>query len=328
VAFVPSFLDMAVELIVDPIRRHTDKRGPEERDAGCAEDERKAVGPPRVGENLRAAELDPRGGEGEGRTDERRERAPPRKSQKAATRAPQEGHAIALSRMLTRPIRDVWRATPRARIVRIGLNGEPFPYAAGQAVRIATHGDSTRKPFSIAAAPEDALRDDCIELLIGVDADGGAGAHLTLEPGALVDVEGPLGSFIFPHEPAEQRFVFIAGGTGIAPLRAMLRHALRLPHRDIGLLYSARGPDEFAYQQEFHALARDHRIELRQTITRAADGEWTGGRGRFGRGDIAPLVHDPATLCFICGPATLVDGTRKLLEELGVKPERIRIEEW
>ena len=230
--------------------------------------------------------------------------------------------------MLTRPIRDVLRATPRARIVRIDLGGERFVYEAGQAVRVATHGDPTRKPFSIACAPGDAARDGCIELLIGVDASGSAGPHLSLEPGAHLDIEGPLGSFTFPADPPERRFVFIAGGTGIAPLRAMLRHALQIPHREIGLLYSARGPDEFAYQQEFVDLARGRRIELRQTITRESAGEWLGRRGRFGRDDIAPLVHATATLCFVCGPAALVDGARKLLEEIGVNPERIRIEEW
>jgi ferredoxin-NADP reductase len=230
--------------------------------------------------------------------------------------------------MLTRPIREVVRATPRARIVRLDLGHHRFPYAAGQAVQIATHGAPTRKPYSIAAAPEDAVRQDCLELLIGVDANGVAGSHLSLEPGALVDVEGPFGSFIFPPDPPEQRFVFIAGGTGIAPLRAMLRHALRIPHREIGVLYSARGPDEFAYHDELVELARERRIELRLTITREAAGEWTGGRGRIGRAELAPLVHDPATLCFVCGPAALVDGTRKLLEELGIPPNRIRIEDW
>ncbi|HEY2905145.1 MAG TPA: FAD-binding oxidoreductase [Vicinamibacterales bacterium] len=230
--------------------------------------------------------------------------------------------------MLTRPIREVVRATPRARIVRIDLGRHPFPYAAGQAVRIATHETPTRKPYSIAAAPEDAMRENCLELLIGVDANGAAGSHLSLEPGTLVDVEGPLGSFTFPDDPPEQRFVFIAGGTGIAPLRAMLHQALRIPHHDIGVLYSARGPDEFAYHDELLELARERRIELRQTITREPTGEWSGGRGRFGRAELAPLVHDPATLCFVCGPAALVDGTRKLLEELGIVAKRIRIEEW
>lgn len=230
--------------------------------------------------------------------------------------------------MLTRPIREVVRATPRARIVRIDLAGHPFPYAAGQAVRVATHGVPTRKPYSIAAAPEDAVRDGCLELLIGVDSQGLAGPHLSLQSGTQVDLDGPLGSFTFPADPPEQRFVFIAGGTGIAPLRAMLRHALRIPHRGIGLLYSARSPDEFAYQAEFVELAREGRIELQLTTTRETSGEWTGGRGRFGRAELAAFVHNRATLCFVCGPAALVDGTKKLLEGLGIDPRRIRIEEW
>src|SRR3989442_380673 len=154
-------------------------------------------------------------------------------------------------------------------------------------------------------------------------------AHVALDRGAPVDVEAPFGSFTFPSEPAERRFVFIAGGTGIAPLRAMLRHALAIPHREVGLVYSARTPDDFAYEQELRALAREGRIELRQTITRTGgDAAWAGGRGRIGRAELEPLVHDPATLCFVCGPQTLVDGTTKLAQELGVPRARLRVEEW
>lgn len=230
--------------------------------------------------------------------------------------------------MRTVPIRAVLAATPRARIVRLDLEGQPFAYLAGQSVKIGAHGQPARKMYSVAASPEDAARDGWLELLIGVDASGAAGAHLALEPGAPVDVEGPFGAFTFPPDPVERRFVFIAGGTGIAPLRAMLRHALAHAHREIGVLYSARTAAEFAYEEELRALARDQRIELRQTITREDGGAWTGGRGRFGRADLAPLVHNPATLCFICGPQPLVDGTRQHLEDLGVAPSRIRVEEW
>jgi NAD(P)H-flavin reductase len=230
--------------------------------------------------------------------------------------------------VLTLPIRDVLTATPRARILRVDLDGHTFDYAAGQAVLIGTHGQETRKPYSISGAPEDARRSNAIELLVGVDANGTAGTHLTLEPGALVDVEGPLGSFTFPPNPQEPRFVFIAGGTGIAPLRAMLRHALTIPHRAIGLFYSARTPDEFAYEDELRALARGGQIELRQTVTRATGDDWTGARGRIGRSALQELVHDQATLCFICGPPALVDDMPKLLEELGVPRFRIRLEEW
>jgi Na+-transporting NADH:ubiquinone oxidoreductase subunit F len=231
--------------------------------------------------------------------------------------------------LLTLPIRAVVPGTPRARIVRLDLGDRVFAYAPGQAVLVAAHGEAKRKPYSIAASPEDAARDRWIELLVGIDDQSMVGSHVPLHPGALVDVEGPVGSFTFPSDPPERRFLFIAGGTGIAPLRAMLRHALAIPHREVGLLYSARTPDDFAYEQELRELARERRIELRQTITRTGgDAAWAGGRGRIGRAELAPLVHDPATLCFVCGPQTLVNGTTKLLQELGVPRQRIRVEEW
>ena len=228
----------------------------------------------------------------------------------------------------TLTLREVLPATPRARIVRLDLGGQPFEYVAGQAVVIGSHGADGRKPYSIASAPEDALQDGFVELLVGVGSDGVAGPHLALEPGALVDVEGPLGAFTFPAAAEETRFVFIAGGTGIAPLRAMLRHALHLPHRNVGLFYSARTPDEFAFEAELRALARSGEIELRQTVTRAAANAWTGARGRIDRAALSALVHHAETLCFICGPAAMVDEMPPLLQELGVPRERIKIEEW
>jgi len=230
--------------------------------------------------------------------------------------------------VLTLPIREVLPATPRARIARIDLDGHAFDYAPGQAVSIATHGQEKRRPYSIAAAPEHARRHGWLELLIGVNAEGTAGSHLTLEPGIQVDVEGPLGSFTFPPTPDERRFIFIAGGTGIAPLRAMMQRALHLPHRNIGLFYSARTPDEFAFESELRGLAEAGEIELRQTVTRAADTEWTGPRGRLNRTALEELVHDPATLCFVCGPPALVDEMPKILTGLGIPRERIKMEEW
>jgi ferredoxin-NADP reductase len=230
--------------------------------------------------------------------------------------------------LLTLAIREVRPATPRARIVRLDLAGESFDYAPGQAVLVGTAG-GPKRPYSLAAAPEEARREGSLELLVGVDASGAPGPHLTLEPGHLVDVNGPLGTFIFPPAPVERRFVFIAGGTGISPLRAMLHHALAIPHHEqIGLLYSARTPDEFAYENELRALAHGGRIELRQTVTRMVGDAWGGARGRIGRAELQPLVHNPATLCFICGPPALVAEMSALLADLGIDRSRIRVEEW
>ena len=230
--------------------------------------------------------------------------------------------------MLTLPIREILFATPRARIVRIDLDGRPFDHLAGQAVLVGTHGGEKRRPYSLAAAPGDTRADRFLELLVGVDGGGVPGPHLTLDAGALVDVEGPLGTFTFPLDPPERRFVFIAGGSGIAPLRAMLRHARGLPHQNIGVFYSARTPDDFAYEGELRALADAGILELYQTVTREAGDRWTGARGRFDRRALGGLVHDPATLCFICGPPALVADMTSALAELGIRPQRIRTEEW
>ena len=231
--------------------------------------------------------------------------------------------------VLTLPIREVRPATSRARIVQIGLEGAAFAYQAGQAVLIASQGREPRRPYSIAAAPEDAKRADGLELLVGVDQTGQPGAHLSLELGSLVDVEGPLGRFTFPDSPQERCFLFVAGGTGIAPLRAMLRHALRRPHEHIGLLYSARAPGDFAYEQELRSLAETGRIDLNQAVTRSFGSEtWSGPRGRIGASELGPLLHDRATLCFVCGPQALVQEVSGLLGRLGVGLSRIKTEEW
>jgi NAD(P)H-flavin reductase len=230
--------------------------------------------------------------------------------------------------ILTRPIRDVRLATPRARTVTLDLASTSFPYLAGQAVLVGTPGVARRRPYSIAAAPEESVRDDSLELLIGVDAEGNPGGNLRLEPGTLVDIDGPVGRFTFPRDPLERRFLFIAGGTGIAPLRAMLHHALNVPHDAIGLLFSARTPAEFAYEQEFRSLAAANRIELELRVTREVAQDWRGVRGRLGREDLAPLVHGRATLCFVCGPPALVEEIPQMLVDLGVPRERIKTEAW
>jgi NAD(P)H-flavin reductase len=229
--------------------------------------------------------------------------------------------------VLTLPVREVIQATPRARIVRIDLGDRDFPYDAGQAVAITPPGATKRMFYSIASAPEDSRRERMLELLVGTDGSEPPDTAFTPVAGATVQVEGPFGSFTFPRNPSERRFLFVAGGTGIAPLRAMLCHALVIAHDSLGLFYSARTPDEFAYANELKAFAAAGRIELRQTITRTTPADWTGGRGRLTRDTLAELVHDSATLCFVCGPPALVAEVPVLLQDLGIPPSRIRIEE-
>jgi NAD(P)H-flavin reductase len=224
-------------------------------------------------------------------------------------------------------VRSVESVTPRAKLVRIAVD-ETFAYAPGQAVLVAPRGVADRRPFSIASAPEDAKRSGVIDLLIGTDAQ--TDWSFDPLPGDRVAVEGPIGTFTFPVNPPARRFLFVAGGTGIAPLRAMLRHALGIPHERIALFYSARTPYEFAFEPEFRALAEAGTIELLQTVTRdgSAAGTWTGARGRITAESLRPLLLDTATLCFVCGPASMVADVPRLLQQVGIGRDLIRIEEW
>src|SRR5205814_2281044 len=129
------------------------------------------------------------------------------------------------------------------------------------------HGAAGRHPYSIACSPERAAETHALELLIAME--GGSGDLTWAASGALVDLEGPIGTFTFPASLDQSRLLFVAGGTGIAPVRAMLDHALRRhPAEEISLLYSTRSRDEFAFMEEFRAHERSGRLELHPTVTR------------------------------------------------------------
>ena len=230
--------------------------------------------------------------------------------------------------MLTVPLARVENASPRLRLLSIDMTGHPFEYVAGQAVMMAPRGAAVRRPFSIACSPERAAETRTLELLIAME--GGSEDLQWATAGALVDINGPVGTFTFPATIDQPRLLFVAGGTGIAPVRAMLDHALRVhPSVRISLLYSTRRSDEFAFVDEFHAHEQDGRLELHQTVTRDDGTSWDGRRGRIGRRHFEAVLHEPAsTLCFMCGPSSLVSESAATLRELGVPETLIRTEGW
>jgi ferredoxin-NADP reductase len=237
--------------------------------------------------------------------------------------------ATSVSMLQTAIIARETPATPRSMLVRLTLDGE-FRFLAGQAALVGTHGQPIRRPYSIAVGPDEAARDRSLEFLIGFGPDGGAWPHLPdLSPGTRVDIEGPLGSFVFPESPGDTDFLFVAGGTGIAPLRAMWHQALAGdPSWRIGVVYSARTPDEFAFDDELSALSAVGRLTYVRTATRHSGGSWDGGSGRIDRARLEAAIVSAQTLCFVCGPEPLVHDVPGMLREIGISPERIRVEEW
>jgi ferredoxin-NADP reductase len=227
-------------------------------------------------------------------------------------------------------VRGVRRATPSSCIVSLDLDGALFPYRAGQVASLGPEGAGDGVPYSIASAPEETGADSALQFLIKLDSGGRWGDRFEpLRRGARVSVRGPSGSFVFPDAPAERRFLFIAGGTGIAPLRSMIRHVV-LTERPghIALLYSARTPHDFAYLPELRRMVRRGELQLTTTATRELSARWRGAKGRIAATQLAPLIESPETLCFVCGPASMVSDVPPMLQELGIDRNRIRLEDW
>jgi len=221
------------------------------------------------------------------------------------------------------------RETPTTRSIRVSLEGRPFPYTAGQAAWVGVDPHDELTPYSIASAPEETVRNGWLQFLVKVDAARRFGAAVEgLRNGTEIYVGGPAGSFTFPEDPREREFLFVAGGTGIAPVRAMVVHALAATTAPvIRVLYSARQPDEFAYVRELRALARENRIMLELTLT-GQSGTWHHGRGRAGAAHLARLGAGPSSLAFLCGPAGMVADLSSALESLGVPQSNIRTQQW
>ncbi|MEX2273759.1 MAG: FAD-dependent oxidoreductase [Vicinamibacterales bacterium] len=227
--------------------------------------------------------------------------------------------------ILTLPVSEIRRATPQSRIVRLALEGV-FEYEPGQSALIGVHGQPDRRHYSLATPPEIAVREGALEFLVRTDRDGSVGPHLDgIHRGSRVDVEGPAGRFMLPASSIDPSRLFIAGGTGIAPIRAMLLRALAMPGKSLSLAYSARTSREFAYLKELEALRCDG-LRLLFTATREASASWKYDRGRLNQTRLSRLVDSTDTLCFVCGPPALVEDVPRALMKLGIEEGRIRTE--
>ena len=225
--------------------------------------------------------------------------------------------------VLTARVRSNTRATPTTRLLTLDLQAHPFEYRAGQWARVGFDAAGA-KPYSIASAPSEAEARG-LQFLVRTD---GSGAELVAaRRGSAVHLEGPHGRFCLPDEFFTWRnALFVAGGTGIAPIRAMLVEALSQPSRPAcRLVYSARNTDEFAFLRELRHAARDGSIRLALTATRHAHTRWKGLSTRVNRALLETVIETPDAHAFVCGPEGFVADVREALEDLGVK--RIRTEE-
>jgi len=215
-------------------------------------------------------------------------------------------------------------------VVTIELEPPDWPgHLAGQHLDVrltAEDGYTAERSYSIASAPGEPLA-ITVERL----ENGEVSPYLTdeLRAGDQLELRGPIGGY-FVWEPTDDGpLMLLAGGSGVVPLRSMLRHRLRagsdVPAR---LLYSSRTLPDVIYRGELDHYGDG--VQVICTLTRSQPPGWTGYSGRVNPAMLAQAVW-PASqhpLAFVCGPTSFVETVGENLIGLGYPPKRVRTERF
>jgi ferredoxin-NADP reductase len=220
-----------------------------------------------------------------------------------------------------------------ASVRSIVLDPPDWPgHLAGQHVDVrltAEDGYQAQRSYSIASAPEDEQLALTVERL----EDGEVSPYLVdeLRPGDELELRGPIGGYFVWEQSLGGPLLLLAGGSGIAPLRSMLRHRTAAGSSvSVRLLYSARSLAEVIYRAELeHAAAADG-VDVRFTLTREWPDGWRGFRRRIDEELLAELAWSPEErpLVYVCGPTAFVEVAASGLVALGHDAGRIRTERF
>ena len=223
--------------------------------------------------------------------------------------------------------------TPRTKTFTLSLPAW-MAHRPGQHVDVrltAPDGYQAQRSYSIASEPE---RVGEVDLTVELLPDGEVSGymHEVLVPGDLIEVRGPIGGYFIWDERFGGPLLLVAGGSGVVPLMAMLRHRRavgdRVPAR---LLYSARDLEDVIYRQELEALAaaRDG-LDVFLTLTRAQPPGWTGYARRIDGPMLAEVAGPlgPGVKVYVCGPTPFVELAADTLVGIGIPPAQIRTERF
>ncbi|MDQ2811295.1 MAG: ferredoxin reductase [Actinomycetota bacterium] len=203
-------------------------------------------------------------------------------------------------------------------------------HRAGQHVDVrltAPDGYQAERAYSIASAPGEPLA-----ITVERIEDGEVSPWLTQEarPGDSLEVRGPIGGY-FVWEPAfGGPLLLAAGGSGIVPLRSILRYRVRLASTvPVRLLYSSRRRQDVIYRGELDA-AWPAGVEVIYALTRSQPSGWTGYARRVDDDILAEVAWAAADkpLAFACGPTSFVETVAAGLVRLGYPPAQVRTERF
>jgi len=222
--------------------------------------------------------------------------------------------------------------TPRVKTLVLRVPGWPG-HLPGQHVDVRLTGEDgyqAQRSYSIASAPEAPH----VALTVERIEDGEVSPYLVaeLQQGDRFELRGPIGGYFVWTVALGGPLFLIAGGSGIVPLMAMLRHRSAVGSTSAAvLLYSSRTLEDVIYRDELDRLAaRGDGLTVVHTLTRVRPAVWTGGARRIDRSMLAD-VGFPASArprIFVCGPTSLVESAGQLLLDLGHERSLIKTERF
>jgi ferredoxin-NADP reductase len=223
--------------------------------------------------------------------------------------------------------------TPTVRSFTLGIPDWPG-HRPGQHVDLrltAEDGYSVERSYSIASEPE---RSGEIDLAVERIGDGEVSPflHDVVVAGDRLEVRGPIGGYFVWEAATGGPLLLVAGGSGVVPLMAMIRHRQRtgsnVPTR---LLFSSRHIEEIIYRDELNELASAmDGFDVFHTLTRSQPPGWTGYDRRIDARMLAEVLEPLGMTArdYICGPTALVEVAADALVRLGLPPDRVRTERF
>lgn len=210
---------------------------------------------------------------------------------------------------------------------------EGFKHQAGQFLRWEFSVENcdlrcNKRPFTIASSPTE----DYLMLTTRYGVSRLKQTLMNAQPGMKVRAVDPLGRFTLEDIKVSQ-IVMLAGGVGITPMRSMIKYALDTnADKSITLFYSNKTPEEIVYRQELENWQKmSKNINITTTITTPQESQqkWEGLVGRINEDMIKEHVLDIKNAqYYVSGPPAMVEGMQKILQNLGLPLEQIRIEKF
>ncbi len=221
--------------------------------------------------------------------------------------------------------------TPRARTLILDVDDWPG-HRAGQHLDVrltAEDGYRAERSYSISSAPEQ----DTVQITVERIDDGEVSPYLAgeMQPGDELEIRGPIGGHFSWSADEGGPILLVGGGSGFAPLMAMLRHrAARASEAEAYVLVSARTEEDLLYREELEGLEPRAGLHLHRTYTRGAPPGWTGWARRVDAEMLAEVGPAPAVRprAFVCGPTPFVERVADLLVGLGHQPRDVHTERF